>query len=192
MTDVTDTNRFAPPKADLTEPGNLDNGIVLAGRGERLVAAFLDTLLLMVLVYGAFFIFGGASLFSRIDANTPPNPFAIMGAMFRSMAPGYVILFVIQGWSMHVFGGTLGKKVMGLRIVRSDGTRPGFVRVFIARGAAAMVPNFIPLLNLVWWLLDQLLIFRDSRQCLHDQMVDTIVVTAASSMNASLEASKAR
>jgi uncharacterized RDD family membrane protein YckC len=192
MTDVTDSNRFAPPKADLTEPGNLENGIVLAGRGQRLVAAILDTLLLMVLIYGAFFVFGGVSLFARLNANTPPDPFALMGSMFRSMAPGYVILLVIQGWAMHTFGGTVGKRLMGLRIVRTDGTRPGFARVFFARGAVAMVPNFIPFLNLFWWLLDQLLIFRDSRQCLHDQMVDTIVVSAASSMGASLEASRSR
>jgi hypothetical protein len=37
-----------------------------------------------------------------------------------------------------------------------------------------------------------LLIFRESRQCLHDQIADTIVVTASSSMSASLEASRAR
>ena len=192
MTDVTDTNRFAPPKADLTEPGHSENGIVLAGRGQRLVAVILDTILLTVLIYGAFFIFGGVSLFTRLDASTPPDPFAMMGAMFRSMAPGYVILALVQGWSLHAFGGTLGKKLMGLRIVRTDGTRAGFVRLFFGRGAAAMLPNFIPILNMFWWLLDPLLIFRDSRQCLHDQMVDTIVVTAASSMDASLEASRNR
>jgi uncharacterized RDD family membrane protein YckC len=192
MTDVTDTNRFAPPKADLTELGHSENGIVLAGRGQRLVAAILDTILLMVLIYGAFFVFGGVSLLTRLNPSTPPDPFALMGTMFRSMAPGYVILLVIQGWAMHAFGGTVGKKLMGLRIVRSDGTRAGFARAFFGRGAASIVPNFIPILNIFWWLVDTLLIFRDSRQCLHDQMVDTIVVTAASSMDASLEASRSR
>ena len=79
--------------------------------------------------------------------------------MVRGMAPGYVILAVVQGWSLHAFGGTLGKKLMGLRIVRTDGTRAGFVRLFFGRGAAAMLPNFIPILNMFWWLLDPLLIF---------------------------------
>jgi uncharacterized RDD family membrane protein YckC len=108
------------------------------------------------------------------------------------MLPGYVVAALIQGWSLHAFGGTLGKKLMGLRIVRSDGSRAGFVRLFFARGGAAVIPAFIPLVNFVWGLLDTLLIFRDSRQCLHDQIADTIVVSAASSMNASLEAAKAR
>jgi len=36
------------------------------------------------------------------------------------------------------------------------------------------------------------MIFRDSRQCLHDQIADTLVVTAASSTGASLEASRQR
>jgi uncharacterized RDD family membrane protein YckC len=112
--------------------------------------------------------------------------------MFGAMIPGWLICAGIQIWCLHAYGGTLAKKIMGLRIVRSDGTRAGFARLFFLRGGAALLPLMIPFLNLVWWLLDPLLIFRESRQCLHDQIADTIVVTAASSMDASLEASRRR
>lgn len=192
MTQVPASNRFAPPLADVTEVANTESGLVLAGRGQRLVAVILDSILSMVLVYGAFFALGGYGLFARLNPNAAADPFAIMGGMFRAAAPGYLVMAVIQGWSLHAYGGTLGKKLMGLRIVRADGSRAGFVRLFFGRGAAAVLPNLIPVVNLFWWLIDSLLIFRDSRQCLHDQMADTIVVSAASSMNASLEASRAR
>ena len=192
MTNVNESNRFAPPNAQLAEPGSFGTGAVLAGRGQRLVAVILDSILMMLVVWPVYFVLGGASLMTQFDPNTPPDVSAMMAKMFGAMLPGYVLAAVIQGWSLHAFGGTLGKKLMGLRIVRTDGTRAGFVRLFFGRGAAAVVPAFIPLLGALYALVDIVLIFRDSRQCLHDQIADTIVVSAASSMNASLEASKAR
>jgi uncharacterized RDD family membrane protein YckC len=192
MTDATETNRFAPPNAQLVEPHTLADGPVLAGRGQRLVAAILDGVLVSLIIWPLYFVFGGMSLMTNIDPNTPPDAFAMMGGMFRAMLPGYLVAGVVQGWSLHAFGGTLGKKLMGLRIVRTDGSRAGFVRLFFGRGAAAVLPGFVPLLGGLYALVDMLMIFRDSRQCLHDQIADTIVVTAASSMNASLQASQAR
>jgi uncharacterized RDD family membrane protein YckC len=192
MPDVIDTNRFAPPRAELAEPGSLADGPVLAGRGMRLVAAIVDWLLMMLITYPLFFLFGGASFMHIDPAAMQQDPFAIMRTMFLASVPGYIVIIAIQVWCLHAYGGTLAKKIFGLRIVRTDGSRASTVRLFFGRGGAAVLPLMIPIVNIVWWLLDPLLIFRDSRQCLHDQIADTIVVTASSSMNASLEASRAR
>ena len=192
MTEIADNNRFAPPKAHLAEPGSLVDGPVLAGRGMRLVAAILDGILISLIIWPLFFVFGSMSFLVPADPNSPGEAMANMGRMFQAMIPGYVVAAVVQGWSLHAFGGTLGKKIMGLRIVRTDGSRAGFVRLFFGRGAAAVLPALIPLLGGLYALVDLLLIFRESRQCLHDQIADTIVVTASSSMSASLEASRAR
>ena len=191
MTDIVDNNRFAPPKALLAEPGNLDEGPVLAGRGMRLVAVILDAILGSLIQWPIYLMLGGASMM-QMDPQNMPDPFALMRHMFAAIIPGWVIVAGVQMWCLHAYGGTLGKKILGLRIVRTDGSRATFARLFFGRGGAAFLPLLVPIVNLVWWLLDPLLIFRDSRQCLHDQMADTIVVTAASSMNASLEASRAR
>ena len=193
MSEIADNNRFAPPKAQLAEPGSLVDGPVLAGRGMRLVAVILDGLLMSLIQWPLYLVFGGMRIMAAMaNPQAMGDPFSMMGQMFAAMAPGWIIAAAIQMWCLHAYGGTLGKKILGLRIVRSDGTRAGFVRLFFGRGGAAVLPMFVPLLNLVWWLLDPLLIFRDSRQCLHDQIADTIVVTASSSTNASLEASRAR
>ena len=191
MTDFPDNNRFAPPKAELAEPGTFADGPVLAGRGQRFVAVVLDGILMCLIVWPLFLAFGG-SLFMGFTPGTPPDFNGLMMKMVGAGMPGYIVAALVQGASLHAFGGTLGKKLMGLRIVRTDGSRAGFVRLFFGRGAAAVLPGFIPLLGGLYVLVDLLLIFRDSRQCLHDQIADTIVVTAASSMNASLEASRAK
>jgi uncharacterized RDD family membrane protein YckC len=190
MSEIADTNRFAPPKAQLADP-NLDGGLVLAGRGLRLVAVIVDGILMSLIQWPIFFALGGSFMFG-MDPQAMQDPFALMGRMFAAMAPGWVIAAGIQMWCLHAYGGTLAKKIMGLRIVRTDGSRASFSRLFWLRGGAAVIPLMIPLLNIFWWLLDPLMIFRDSRQCLHDQIADTIVVTAASSMGASLEASRQR
>jgi uncharacterized RDD family membrane protein YckC len=192
MTDIVDNNRFAPPKAQLAEPGSLEDRPVLAGRFMRFIAVFLDGILMSFIVWPLFFVFGGGmSLFAPpADPGSVTAAYSMMGKMFGAMVPGYLAAAVIQAWSLHAFGGTLGKKIMGLRIVRADGTRATWVRLFFGRGSAAVLPCLIPLLGGLYALVDMLLIFRDSRQCLHDQIADTIVVTAASSMSASLEASK--
>ena len=190
MPDIIDNNRFAPPRAELVEPGSLAEGPVLAGRGMRFVAVILDGLLMSLIAYPLFFVFGG-SLFAHPDPALMQQPFAMMRMMFSAMLPGYLVIILIQAWCLHAYGGTMAKKILGLRIVRSDGTRATAVRLIFGRGAAATVPTMIPFLGMLWFLIDSLLIFRDSRQCLHDQIADTIVVTAASSMNASLQASRA-
>jgi len=190
MDDIAQPNPFAPPRAALADPDTFAGGQVLAGRGQRLVAAILDGILVSLIIWPLSLAFGG-SLFMGMDPNATPNVGSILMKMVWAMLPGYIVAAVVQGASLHAFGGTLGKKLMGLRIVRTDGSRAGFVRLFFGRGAAAVVPSFVPLLGGLWALVDLLLIFRDSRQCLHDQIADTLVVTAASSMNASLQASRA-
>jgi uncharacterized RDD family membrane protein YckC len=189
MTDI-DSNRFAPPRAELADAGNPGGGQVLAGPGMRLVAVIVDGLLNALIFLPVYLIMGGAAMMG-FDPQSPPNPVSMMAAMFKAMLPGYLIVGVVQGWSLHAFGGTLGKKLLGLRIVRTDGSRAGFVRLFFGRGAAAVLPGVIPLIGALYVLVDSLMIFRDSRQCLHDQIADTKVVTAASSTNAAPGAARA-
>jgi len=190
MTDLQDTNRFTPPRAPVADRHDDRDGLVLAGRGQRFGAVFLDGVLMSLISYPLFFVFGGASMF-HFDPATAPDPSAMMGQMLRAMAPGYLICIVVQVWCLYAYGGTLAKKLLGLRIVRTDGSRASAVRLIFGRGLVAMLPAMIPFLGMIYFLVDSLMIFRDSRQCLHDQIADTLVVTAASSMGASLEASRA-
>ncbi len=79
---------------------------------------------------------------------------------------------------MHEFGQTFGKKVMGIKVVRTDGSRLGLLRWITHRVLVIGLIGVIPYVGWVVTLADVLAIFRESRQCLHDQIADTMVIVA--------------
>jgi uncharacterized RDD family membrane protein YckC len=180
MSDFSDNNRFTPPKAELADPLPAAGQPVLAGRGTRLAAVMLDGIISTAITMGAMFA-TGHNYFSEVATSSDPAAFsAVFSIMVSSFLPGWIIVLALQGWFLHAYGGTVGKKLLGIRIVRSDGSRAGFVRLFFVRAGIITVLSMVPLLGGLLALVDMVLIFRDSRQCLHDNIADTIVVTTAS------------
>ncbi len=82
-------------------------------------------------------------------------------------------------------GQTIGKKVLGIRMITSDGDTPSIWRIFFLRWLPfAVVAVVLELVlkvrgvgNLVY-LVDALLIFQANRRCLHDLFADTHVIKA--------------
>ena len=62
--------------------------------------------------------------------------------------------------------------------MRSDGTNATLARLAGLRYFANSVLALIPVVGWLYALLDVLMIFRESRKCLHDNIADTIVVKA--------------
>ena len=58
---------------------------------------------------------------------------------------------------------------------RSTGS---FARIFLLRNVINGLPNLLPYVGWLYQLVDPLLIYQESRQCLHDKIADTIVVRA--------------
>jgi uncharacterized RDD family membrane protein YckC len=186
MTDISDANRFAPPRAVVTDHLPVEAGPQLAGRQSRFVAAMLDAILMMAIAWPLFMAFsGGMEVLSDQDAARRT------AAILVGMAPGILLTFALQGWFLHKSGQTLGKKALKLRIVRTDGSRAGLVRLLFVRLGFMCVLGYIPFVGRFVSLVDSLLIFRASHKCLHDQLADTIVVTAESSTHATLAAVRA-
>ena len=73
-------------------------------------------------------------------------------------------------------GQTVGKMLFKLRIVRTDGSQPDAWRLLGLRYGVGMLTNLNPIVAMVYGLLDCLLIFRESRKCLHDSIADTQVI----------------
>jgi len=93
--------------------------------------------------------------------------------------PLFGLLVLVQLCLLAWRGQSVGKLLLGLRIVRSTDNAPaGFVRAFLLRGTMPFLLEQIPLLGLLFWVVDSCFIFRDDRRCLHDLVAGTKVVRA--------------
>ena len=161
----------------------------LADPGRRLAARLLDGLLLLPLLAGLTALAvvlvapHAGPMFPRVSNNeyvSSPTPtpgfvwiyLAIAGAL---VATG-VVMVVYETVATARFGRTLGKAWLHIRPVRSDGTTLGWVRSFgrVAIYWLAGFLNWFGALDPLWCLWDE------NRQCLHDKVVDTIVINDSS------------
>ena len=92
-------------------------------------------------------------------------------------------------------GQTLGKLMVGIKVVRTDGSKASLGRIFWLRNVVNGIPGMIAgamtgsgmtgttvliasLLGNLYAFADYLLIFGEERRCLHDRIADTMVVKA--------------
>ena len=87
-------------------------------------------------------------------------------------------LVIYQLMMLHRQGQTIGKRAMKVRIVRTDGSHCGIGRLIALRWLVPALIGAIPLVGGLFSLLDPLMIFRENRLCLHDNIADTKVVQA--------------
>ena len=71
-------------------------------------------------------------------------------------------------------GQSIGKKMLNIKVVMSDGSKASLGRIFWVRNVVNGLLSIVPL----YGLIDVLFIFGMQRQCLHDKIADTIVVKA--------------
>jgi uncharacterized RDD family membrane protein YckC len=161
-------NPYAPPRAAVSDIRGPSDELELAGRGVRLGAALLDLAILIAVIVLPLF-FGGAFAGGGTDMRQDLWSTAAMLMLVGILA--YIIVTTIY---IARDGQTIAKKLLGIRIVRTDGTKASLGRIFWLRFFVNYLLGFIPAYSLV----DPLLIFSDSRQCIHDKLADTIVVVA--------------
>jgi uncharacterized RDD family membrane protein YckC len=171
MGSTSDENRFAPPAAHVEDVAQGPD--VLAGRGTRLGAALIDVVI-------AVLAFGVLALISPINIFKPPatGSAGLWMLALQNLIVGFILFLVVHGYLLATRGQTVGKALLKIRIVRSDGSPASFARIVGLRYLPTSVLATIPVVGGLYGLVDALLIFRASRRCLHDNIADTIVVTA--------------
>jgi uncharacterized RDD family membrane protein YckC len=70
-------------------------------------------------------------------------------------------------------------------VVRTDGSRASFGRIVLLRNFVSSLPGLLPYLGWIYLFADPLLIYQDSRRCIHDLIADTIVVRCVSKVSGS-------
>lgn len=173
-------NPYAAPTAvvrDLRDAGQ----IVLASRLSRLGAALLDSAIVVVPAIVAAIALPAYQDYAARASGSAPAPGGMgvgMSIFLVACLLGMVALGVYQLVLLYRHGQTLGKKIVGIRIVRPDGSRASFPRVLLLRYLVPTLVGAIPLVGPFFTLVDLLFIFGEERRCLHDRIADTIVVDA--------------
>lgn len=158
-------NPYAAPLAPVETAPSAD--FVLAGRGARLGAAILDNVFVAVIAIVA------AIVIPALGGRDNDMAVGVFGLVFGL---GFLALLGFNLYYLHRDGQTLGKKAVGIRILRSDTSHCELWRVIVLRFLPVSLLGQIPLLGFVLFLVDSLMIFGEERRCLHDLIADTIVV----------------
>jgi uncharacterized RDD family membrane protein YckC len=167
------TNPYAPPQAAVQDVADSGATSEPAGRGARLAAAFLDGIFFALLVYVPL-IFAVRVQGHPVVVNAHVN----YGAMFGPVSLLGLIGLIAWAWLTILFvtrnGQSIAKKLLGIKVVRTDGSPASLGRIFLLRNVVNGLLALLPFYGLV----DILLIFGEARQCVHDKIADTIVIKA--------------
>jgi uncharacterized RDD family membrane protein YckC len=169
-------NPYRPPTATVAEAGTV--GPAPAGRGERLGAVLLDGLIFALMVYTPLLVAGASAVVTAIATR---QPLVWVAGMFIGVGVAgvmFLVWVVLTIIFVNRNGQTIAKKIIGIKVVRKDGSRAGLGRIFWLRNVVNMLPSMIPIFGALYGLVDALFIFGDARQCVHDKIADTIVVRA--------------
>lgn len=153
------------PHAEGAVPGPYGYG----GFWLRFVARLLDSLVLMALFVPLMFVFGMVVGLSAAGGGEPNIPLILIGYFFlivTSIGAGiFYEVYCIRKWDA-----TIGKRALGLRILRADGSRLTTGRA-VGRYFGYMLSSFIPLaIGFIMAGIDS------EKRALHDLICDTRVV----------------
>ena len=197
MSEFADQNRFAPPRAHVEDMQATAAQMVTATRGSRFLAVLVDMSPALVIGILAAVMVPGLFAGKFDPAGSGMVAFGMLMLVLGLLSIGWLVWTIVL---LYKYGQTVGKKVLGIRVVRMDGSRVSFPRFFFIRWLGMAVLGgilggicgalHIRYVGNTIGLVDALFIFGAAHRCLHDYLADTQVVTAASSPNATLEGSR--
>jgi len=173
-------NNYAPPKSVVADVTTEAAGVEKASRGSRLAAVILDGLIISIPLAPSYFAaFQAAFHGPKFNILSFWAAVAATGTMFYLGALIDLGILVLTGVLVYRNGQTIGKKLLGIKVVRTDGSRAGLARIFWLRYLVAQyLFPIIPMVGMVYALVDVLMIFGEAKRCCHDYIADTIVVRA--------------
>ena len=165
------SNPYAPPRAVVQDIVDPNATVVPAERGTRLGAALLDGLIFMATVYAPVAL-GAMLRVESTDASTTGGAILAAGVGLGLIGFAAWCWFTIKYVRRN--GQSIGKKLLGIKVIRTSGAPVTLGRLFWLRNVVNNVISIVPF----YAFLDLLFIFGESRQCLHDRIADTMVVKA--------------
>jgi uncharacterized RDD family membrane protein YckC len=138
------SNLYAPPKSEVKDVTG-DEAQELASRSARLGAVIVDGLLGFILFTPAYVM-----NFATLAQQSRGNPLAVWvnlaktGGWFYIGLLGALIVLAIDLMLLARNGQTIGKKLLGIKVVRVDGSPVSLFRVFFLRYVCNTFLTLIP------------------------------------------------
>ncbi len=176
--------------------GPLPRDPALAEWWQRLLARLVDGVVISILLIPLWLVIF-VSLYSRMIRLGQQAQYANPGSqaafnqavnhMFTDMFGSILLLVLITSvvtfgydWLQHaLWGRTIGKRVLGTRVVTADTRSRISVGAAGGRAAVYALPGLVPTIGGIFALINELwLLWDPQRQCLHDKAAKTVVVKA--------------
>jgi uncharacterized RDD family membrane protein YckC len=120
-----------------------------ASLSARIIGSFIDGVIVTILFVGSIY------LLNIVDLN---NAYTVLSVIFL-----YGIFYFT--WPVAKYGYTPGYRMLGMKIIKTNGMHLGIVQSFI-RYVIKTILGIISLLSYG----------SEKKQCLHDMLVDSIVI----------------
>jgi len=160
---------YAPPQST-PENKQDDKAVELASRGSRLGASLLDTLIIVVVTMPVLFLTGGFDDFTNPEA----QPSFLYNLAITLL--GLIVFLLINYQLLTNNGQTIGKKIVGIKIVDNQNNPVTWNRNLLKRYAVYFLPGQIPIIGQIFSLVNILFIFGKELKCIHDILADTKVI----------------
>jgi uncharacterized RDD family membrane protein YckC len=183
----TDERPSNPLDAQTPNPSDEERAVIpehnLASLSQRFFANFIDSIgtslswfAFLMMAFHMFLLQNtvGVNIRSILDRNSTWVIFFIIIIFNIFYIVACLVLLVDNGQ-------TVGKKLLGIKVVKLDGSKPSLFRFILMRWALINVLPAFLIMNFAWLvlLIDACAIFfSDRRRTLHDYIADTLVVKA--------------
>jgi uncharacterized RDD family membrane protein YckC len=138
---------------------------VKATRGSRFTANLVDNFFVVLLPLVAVIV--GSVV---IPKGSEQGIFLMLGAFLAGGVACVAQIFAQVSW-----GQSVGKRILGIKVVRMNGEPIELWRILVLRN---LVVQLGAQLCGVLGLVDALMIFGDQQRCLHDYLADSMVIVA--------------
>ncbi|MDG2220403.1 MAG: RDD family protein [Rubripirellula sp.] len=143
----------------------------LASRLTRLGAVVVDGIISSLITFPMLYFTGFFNRALRAELTAMETTLMTLS--------GFAIFLALQGYLLATRGQTIGKMLVGIRIVDyTSGETVPFAKLIGLRYLPLWIVTIIPFLGNFIVLIDTLAIFTSERRCLHDLIAGTKVVEA--------------
>jgi uncharacterized RDD family membrane protein YckC len=122
---------YSPPTAEMSEIISDNEELELAGRGARLLAHIADGFIILIpfIFLGMAVSFVGLQIENLDESESP-----LMGGGILFLVALIMLGILAINWLwLYRNGQTIGKRIMSIKIVRTDGNRAELLRIIFLR-----------------------------------------------------------